>query len=73
MSHLLKPLQAGHITLANRLIMPPMATAKADPDGKVNQSILDYYAKKSAGGYLSLIIVEHSFSLHSSNSYRWNY
>ncbi len=61
MSYLLKPLQAGTLTLSNRLIMPPMATAKAEPDGKVNQAILDYYAEKSAGGYLSLIIIEHSF------------
>jgi len=61
MSYLLKPLQAGPLTLTNRLVMPPMATAKADPDGKVNQSILDYYAEKSEGGYLSLIIIEHSF------------
>ncbi|TGE31803.1 NADH:flavin oxidoreductase [Desulfosporosinus sp. Sb-LF] len=61
MSHLLKPLQAGPLTLINRLVMPPMATAKADPNGKVNQSILDYYAEKSEGGYLSLIIIEHSF------------
>jgi len=43
------------------MVMPPMATAKANPDGKVNQSILDYYAEKSEGGYLSLIIIEHSF------------
>ncbi|BBB89526.1 MAG TPA: NADH:flavin oxidoreductase [Methylomusa anaerophila] len=61
MSYLLKPLQAGALTLANRLVMPPMATAKADPGGKVSPAILDYYAEKSAGGYLSLIIVEHSF------------
>ncbi|HZK85873.1 MAG TPA: NADH:flavin oxidoreductase [Desulfosporosinus sp.] len=61
MSHLLKPLQAGTLTLSNRLIMPPMATAKAEPDGKVSQAILDYYAEKSEGGYLSLIIIEHSF------------
>ncbi len=61
MSYLLKPLQAGPLTLTNRLVMPPMATAKADPDGKVNHSILNYYAEKSQGGYLSLIIIEHSF------------
>ena len=61
MSHLLKPLQAGALTLANRLVMPPMATAKAEPDGKVSQAVLDYYAEKSAGGHLSLIIIEHSF------------
>ena len=61
MCYLLKPLQAGPLTLTNRLVMPPMATAKADPDGKVNQSILNYYAEKSKDGYLSLIIIEHSF------------
>jgi 2,4-dienoyl-CoA reductase-like NADH-dependent reductase (Old Yellow Enzyme family) len=49
------------MTLANRLVMPPMATAKAEPDGKVSQEILDYYAEKSRGGYLALIIIEHSF------------
>jgi NADPH2 dehydrogenase len=49
------------MTLANRLVMPPMATTKAEPDGKVSQEILDYYAEKSLGGYLSLIIIEHSF------------
>ena len=61
MSYLLKPLQVGTLTLSNRLIMPPMATSKAEPDGKVSQAVLDYYAEKSAGGYLSLIIIEHSF------------
>ncbi|MTI85844.1 MAG: NADH:flavin oxidoreductase [Firmicutes bacterium] len=61
MSNLLKPLQAGTLTLNNRLVMPPMATGKADADGKVSQDILDYYAEKSKGGYLSLIIIEHSF------------
>jgi NADPH2 dehydrogenase len=61
MSYLLQALQAGPLTLANRLVMPPMATSKADSDGKVNSGVLDYYAEKSEGGYLSLIIIEHSF------------
>jgi NADPH2 dehydrogenase len=61
MSYLLSPLQAGSLVLANRLIMPPMATAKAEPDGKVSSATLDYYKEKSAGGYISLIIIEHSF------------
>ena len=60
MPYLLKPLQAGSLTLSNRLIMPPMATAKTE-DGGVNQAILDYYQEKSNGGYFSLIIIEHSF------------
>jgi NADPH2 dehydrogenase len=58
---LLKPLKVGSLLLSNRLVMPPMATSKAEPDGKVSQAILDYYAEKSEGGYISLIIVEHSF------------
>lgn len=60
MSYLSKPLQASSLTLSNRLIMPPMATAKSE-DGRVNQAILDYYKEKSKGGYFSLIIIEHSF------------
>ncbi len=61
MSHLLEELKASPITLTNRLIMPPMATAKAEADGTISQAILDYYSEKSQGGYISLIIVEHSF------------
>ena len=61
MSYLLRPLQVGPLTLSNRLVMPPMATAKAGPDGEVSQAILDYYHEKSLGGYISLIIIEHSF------------
>jgi len=61
MSYLLKPLKVRSMTLANRLVLPPMATAKAEPDGKVSQALLDYYAEKSSGGYLSLIIIEHSY------------
>ncbi len=61
MAHLLNPIKAGSLNLSNRLVMPPMATSKAESDGKVSQAILDYYAEKSQGGYLSLIIIEHSF------------
>lgn len=61
MSYLLTPLQAGPLNLTNRLVMPPMATAKAEPDGRVSQAMLDYYAEKSQGGYISLVIIEHSF------------
>ncbi len=61
MSYLLIPLRVRSMTLANRLVMPPMATAKANPDGAVSQALLDYYAEKSRGGHLSLIIIEHSY------------
>jgi 2,4-dienoyl-CoA reductase-like NADH-dependent reductase (Old Yellow Enzyme family) len=61
MSFLLKPLKAGPLDLKNRLVMPPMATAKADADGKVTDEIIDYYDEKSKGGYIALIIIEHSY------------
>ena len=47
MSYLLKPLKVRSMNLANRLVMPPMATTKAEPDGKVSQALLDYYEEKS--------------------------
>ncbi len=68
MSHLLSPLEAGPLTLKNRLVMPPMATLKAEQDGSINQPILDYYAEKTDGGYISLIIVEHSFIAHEGKA-----
>ena len=37
-----------------------MATSSTK-DGTVNQKLLDYYAEKSAGGYLGLFITEHSY------------
>jgi NADPH2 dehydrogenase len=61
MAYLSKPLEASSLKLANRLVMAPMATAKAQEDGKVSQELLDYYAEKSEGGYIGLVIIEHSF------------
>lgn len=61
MSNLLKPLKLDKLTLENRLVFPPMATSKSEQDGSVSQDILDYYDEKSKGGYISLIIIEHSF------------
>lgn len=61
MSFLLQPLKAGKLSLANRLVMPPIATSKAEADGSVSQAILDYYHEKSAGGHIGLIVIEHSY------------
>ena len=55
------PLLHGKLELHNRLVMPPMATALADHDGRVNKDVLDYYQEKANGGYIALVIVEHSF------------
>lgn len=60
MHFLIKPLQLGHVALHNRLVMPPMARYLCDGDGSVTQKLVDYYSEKSLGGYIGLVIVEHS-------------
>ncbi|EPR12111.1 NADH:flavin oxidoreductase [Ruminiclostridium papyrosolvens] len=56
-----KPLSIGNLKLSNRLVMPPMATAKSEDDGKVSRDIIEYYDEKSKGGHIGLIIIEHSY------------
>ncbi len=55
------PLTIHHKLFTNRLVMPPMATAKCGEDDHVTDEIIAYYDEKSKGGYLSLIIIEHSY------------
>ena len=43
MSILNSPIKIGDLTIKNRLVMPPMATAKATADGQVTKQICDYY------------------------------
>lgn len=61
MSILNTPLEDGKLKLKNRLVMPPMATAKSNIDGMVSPDLLEYYDEKSKGGYISLVIIEHSY------------
>ncbi len=61
MSYLLEPLETKNLKLANRLVMPPMATEKSDEKGLVTRELVDYYDEKTKGGHLGLVIVEHSF------------
>ncbi len=61
MAQLTEPLKSSKLKLNNRIVMPPMATKKADEDGHVTDALLDYYDEKSRGGYLSLIIIEHCY------------
>lgn len=61
MQNLFTPLSVKNLTLKNRIIMPPMATAKANGDGTMSKEILEYYHEKTKDEYLSMVIVEHSF------------
>ena len=50
-----------NIDFKSRIIMPPMATAKADENGHVSKDILDYYDEKTRDGMFSTVIIEHNF------------
>lgn len=60
MSCLFTPLTIGSLTLKNRLVMPPMATAKADEAGRVTPAVCDYYQERARYSKIGLIITEHS-------------
>jgi NADPH2 dehydrogenase len=61
MPHLLEPLTTRNLHLHNRLVLPPMATSKANPDGSMSAGLLAYYDEKSRGGAIGLIITEHCY------------
>jgi 2,4-dienoyl-CoA reductase-like NADH-dependent reductase (Old Yellow Enzyme family) len=61
MAFLDQPLTRGKLKLKNRLVLPPMYSGNAEPDGTVSQNVLDFYDGKTRGGYLGLVIIEHSY------------
>lgn len=52
---------SNNIEFKNRVIMPPMATAKADYRGHVTDEILKYYKEKTSSKLFSAVIVEHNY------------
>ena len=54
-----QPISLGSLTLKNRLVLPPMATEKADK-GQVTQALVDYYGDMAQSGP-GLLIQEHCF------------
>lgn len=61
MAMLNTPIRVGKIDLPNRLVLPPMATAKSGPNGTVSDSLCAYYREKTDGGAIGLLITEHSY------------
>ncbi|MFS0778368.1 FAD-dependent oxidoreductase [Neobacillus sp. 3P2-tot-E-2] len=47
----------GNLTLKNRIVMPPMGTNLAGPQGEVSDELIAYYEERAKGG-TGLIIVE---------------
>lgn len=60
MPDLLSPLSLHGLTLRNRIVMPPMCSGLATPDGLVTPTIVEYHRRRAAAG-CGLVIVEHSF------------
>ena len=57
---LMQPYRLKGLRLRNRIVMPPMLSRLALPDGIVSQKLIDYYAER-AKGETGLIIVEYSY------------
>jgi 2,4-dienoyl-CoA reductase-like NADH-dependent reductase (Old Yellow Enzyme family)/thioredoxin reductase len=57
---LFEPLVIGSMELANRIVMPPMVTNYASPEGEATPRLIDYVARRARGG-VGLIIVEASY------------
>lgn len=54
------PIRIGSLELANRLVLPPMATEKTEA-GVASKALCDYYRERS--GKIGLIITEHAYVL----------
>ncbi len=56
---LFSPFSIGSLKLENRLVMPPMATNYASPEGFVTERQIDYYVERARGG-AGYLTVEHT-------------
>lgn len=57
---ILDPVQIGTIKIKNRIVMAPMCTRLANPDGSVSPRLIEYYEARAAGG-AGMIIVEYTY------------
>ncbi len=60
MPNLLTPISFSGLNLRNRIVMPPMWSAQATPEGCVTDAIVEYHRKRAAAG-CGLVIIEHAF------------
>lgn len=52
-----QPIRIGQMEVKNRFVVPPMGTNYADSDGKVTDTLVNYYGARAKGGF-GLIIQE---------------
>ena len=63
MSRRRMPLQIKGLTLPSRLIMAPMASAKATEEGLVTDALIGFYRERTEDGALGLVVLEHAYIL----------
>jgi len=59
LERLFSPVSISRLSLPNRIVMPPMATEFATPEGYATQRQIDYYLARARGG-VGYITVEHT-------------
>lgn len=60
MAGLFDPININGLELKNRIVMPPMATNMATPEGRVTDRHIRHYTARAEGG-VGLIILEHTY------------
>ena len=55
LTRLFEPITIDSLRLRNRIVMAPMVTNYASPDGAVTQRLIDYFVARARGG-VGLII-----------------
>lgn len=61
MKELHRPIRIGKLELRNRVVMPPMATAKSSETGMVTDEVIEWYKERAKNDRIGLIITEHSY------------
>ena len=67
LEHLFSPIKIKTLELKNRIVMPPMGTLIANPDGSPSDRLIDYYEARAKGG-AALITVEVT-AVHPSSAF----
>ena len=61
MMNIQKPVTINQLTINNRLVLPPMAVAKAGASDEVSDKVIDYYSERAKLSGIGLIITEHLY------------
>ena len=48
------PLQAGSLTLPNRILMAPLTRCRADADHNPTDIMAEYYSQRASAGWVAL-------------------